>query len=49
MTYSAMQIANFFINKAINGKIDNLTPMKLQKLMFFAVSFSIHNYPFLIG
>ena len=38
MTYSAMQIANVFIDKAINGKIDNLTLMKLQKLMFFAQS-----------
>lgn len=38
MTYSVLQIANIFIDKAINGKIDNLTPMKLQKLMFFAQS-----------
>ena len=38
MTYSMMQIANVFIDKAINGKIDNLTPMKLQRLMFFAQS-----------
>lgn len=41
MTYSTMQIANVFIDKAINGKIDNLTPMKLQKLMFFAQSWYV--------
>lgn len=38
MAYSAMQIANAFIEKALNGQITNLTPMKLQKLMFFAQS-----------
>lgn len=41
MTYSAMQIANVFIDKAINGKIDNLTPMKLQRLMFFTQSWYV--------
>lgn len=38
MAYSAMQVANAFIQKAIDGKIPALTPMKLQKLMFFAQS-----------
>lgn len=35
MRYSAIAIANAVIDKANNGKTDNLTPMKLQKLMFF--------------
>ncbi|MBT9319324.1 Panacea domain-containing protein [Actinobacillus pleuropneumoniae] len=38
MAYSAMQIANAFIDRANNGQIPSLTPMKLQKLMFFAQS-----------
>ena len=38
MKYSAIAIANAFIKQANNGKINNLTPMKLQKLMFFAQS-----------
>lgn len=38
MAYSAMQVANAFIQKAQDGKIPDLTPMKLQKLMFFAQS-----------
>lgn len=38
MAYSAMQVANAFIQKAIDEKIPALTPMKLQKLMFFAQS-----------
>lgn len=36
MAYSAMQVANAFIDK--KDKIPALTPMKLQKLMFFAQS-----------
>lgn len=38
MAYSAMQVANAFIRRSQNGDIPNLTPMKLQKLMFFAQS-----------
>ncbi|MGX2973740.1 Panacea domain-containing protein [Ursidibacter arcticus] len=38
MAYSAMQVANAFIQKAQSGQIADLTPMKLQKLMFFAQS-----------
>lgn len=38
MAYSAMQVANAFIQKAQSGQIPALTPMKLQKLMFFAQS-----------
>ncbi|WP_350561159.1 type II toxin-antitoxin system antitoxin SocA domain-containing protein [Psychrobacter sp. CAL346-MNA-CIBAN-0220] len=38
MKYSAIAIANAFIEQSNNGKINNLTPMKLQKLMFFAQS-----------
>lgn len=38
MIYSAMAIANAFIRKALDGGISDLTPMKLQKLMFFAQS-----------
>lgn len=45
MAYSAMQVANNFIRRAQNGEIINLTPMKLQKLMFFAQSWylRLHN------
>ncbi|MCK3654264.1 hypothetical protein A4G19_15740 [Pasteurellaceae bacterium Macca] len=43
MAYSAMQIANAFIQKAQEGKIPALTPMKLQKLMFFAQSWYLRN------
>lgn len=38
MKYSAIAIANAFIEQSNNGKTNNLTPMKLQKLMFFAQS-----------
>lgn len=41
MAYSAIQVANAFIHRAKNGKIADLTPMKLQKLMFFAQSWHI--------
>lgn len=47
MAYSAMQVANAFIHKAKEGKLSGLTPMKLQKLMFFAQSWQIkeNGYP----
>ena len=41
MKYSAIAIANAFIEQANNGKINNLTPMKLQKLLFFAQSWHL--------
>lgn len=44
MAYSAMQVANAFIKKAKDGKIAGLTPMKLQKLMFFAQSWYLRMY-----
>lgn len=44
MAYSAMQVANAFIQKAQSGEIPDLTPMKLQKLMFFAQSWYIKQF-----
>ncbi|HDR1882371.1 TPA: DUF4065 domain-containing protein [Pasteurella multocida] len=44
MAYSAMQVANAFIEKASLGLIPSLTPMKLQKLMFFAQSWYLRVY-----
>ncbi len=41
MKYSAIAIANAFIEQSNNGKTNNLTPMKLQKLMFFAQSWHL--------
>ncbi|MCW7548437.1 DUF4065 domain-containing protein [Photorhabdus sp. APURE] len=47
MAYPTIAVANAFINKAIQGQIPDLTPMKLQKLMFYAQSWhlKIHNDP----
>lgn len=36
MAYSAFAVANAFIERAKQGRIPNLTPMKLQKLLYFA-------------
>ena len=44
MIYPAIAIANAFIKKAKIGEIRNLTPMKLQKLMFFAQSWHCKLY-----
>lgn len=44
MAYSAMQVANAFIQKAQDGLIPALTPMKLQKLMFFSQSWYLKKY-----
>lgn len=35
MAYSAYAVANAFIQKAQQGCLPNLTPMKLQKLLYF--------------
>ena len=42
MAYSAMQVANAFLEKQEN--IPALTPMKLQKLLFFAQSWYLRMY-----
>ena len=34
--YSAIAIANYFIQKSLDEKTDDLSPMKLQKLVYFA-------------
>ncbi|EMN3010600.1 DUF4065 domain-containing protein [Proteus mirabilis] len=44
MAYSAAAVANAFIQRAIDGEIPDLTPMKLQKLMFYAQSWSLKIY-----
>lgn len=36
MAYSAYAVANAFIQRAKEDKIPNLSPMKLQKLMYYA-------------
>jgi uncharacterized phage-associated protein len=41
MSYSAMAVANAFIRRAMEGRIRDLSPMKLQKLMFYAQSWHL--------
>lgn len=41
MAYSAMAVANAFVRRAKAGKLPNLSPMKLQKLLFFAQSWCL--------
>lgn len=41
MAYSAIAIANAFIKRAEDRRIYDLSPMKLQKLVFFAQSWSL--------
>jgi len=36
MAYSAFAVANAFIERAEQGHLSDLTPMKLQKLMYYA-------------
>ncbi|WP_447916191.1 Panacea domain-containing protein [Delftia acidovorans] len=36
MAYSAYAIANAFVQRSLEGKLSGLTPMKLQKLMYYA-------------
>lgn len=43
-SFTAIDIANAFIQKAHNGQIKDLTPMKLQKLMFFAQSWYLKKF-----
>lgn len=38
MAYSANAVANAFIERAKQGKIPDLTPMKIQKLLFYTQS-----------
>lgn len=44
MAYSTVAVANAFIQRAIDGELPDLTPMKLQKLMFYAQSWSLKIY-----
>lgn len=44
MAYSAQAVANAFIDLAKKGKIKNLTPMKLQKLMFYVQSWYLKDH-----
>jgi uncharacterized phage-associated protein len=37
MAYSTIAVANAFIERAKGAKITDLTPMKLQKLVFCSV------------
>lgn len=41
MAYSAMALANAFIKRTQEGKLGGLTPMKLQKLLYFAQSWCL--------
>ncbi|WP_278438376.1 Panacea domain-containing protein [Pseudomonas oryzihabitans] len=47
MAYSALAVANAFIKRAQEGKLKQLTPMKLQKLLFYVQSwyFRTHGKP----
>lgn len=44
MAYSATAIANAFIEKAGKGELNELTPMKLQKLLFYVQSWHLKLY-----
>lgn len=41
MAYSAAAVANAFIEKAKKGELKGLTPMKLQKLLFYTQSWHL--------
>lgn len=43
MAYSAIAIANAFIERGIRGEIPDLTPMKIQKLLFYTQSWHLRN------
>ncbi|MDK9607089.1 Panacea domain-containing protein [Lelliottia wanjuensis] len=42
MAYSAVAVANAFIERQQKGVLTDLTPMKLQKLMFYAQSWHLY-------
>lgn len=44
MAYSATAVANAFIEKATKGELSELTPMKLQKLLFYVQSWHLRLY-----
>ncbi|MCT4708810.1 DUF4065 domain-containing protein [Enterobacteriaceae bacterium H11S18] len=44
MAYSANAVANAFIDRAAQGKIPDLTPMKVQKLLFYTQSWFLKLY-----
>lgn len=44
MAYSASAVANAFIERAAQGKIPDLTPMKVQKLLFYTQSWFLKLY-----
>ncbi len=44
MAYSATAVANAFIEKVSEGKLSELTPMKLQKLLFYTQSWHLKLY-----
>lgn len=44
MTYSAVAVANAFIEKAKKGELQELTPMKLQRLLFYTQSWHLKLY-----
>jgi len=44
MAYSAFAVANAFIERAEQGRIPNLTPMKLQKLMYYAQAWHLKTF-----
>lgn len=44
MAYSAMAVANAFIKRAKEGRVYDLSPMKLQKLMFYAQSWYLKHH-----
>lgn len=44
MAYPTLAVANAFIEKALANELSDLTPMKLQKLMFYAQSWYLKIY-----
>lgn len=44
MAYQTIAVANAFIEKAQLGQVPDLTPMKLQKLVFYAQSWHLKIY-----
>lgn len=41
MAYSAFAVANAFIHKALSGELLALTPMKLQRLLYFCQAWHV--------